>query len=303
MKNMHDGPYPVIVIRPESVLEPEVMGSKDKFWYRGEDGSDWLFKFPQPNTGQHWAEKVAAELADALYLFHARVELAVFEGYRGSATQSFVQDGRELYHGNQILAGQVLGYDPGKQFGQADHTLANVFLALERVFKVPGEARKAKERIAEYLVLDALIGNTDRHHENWGILRERTPRGWFGMVAPTFDHASSLGRELRDEGEGRSRRRLLEEGRLSDYLRRARGAVFWSASDKHGPSPLELVRRARALYPDVFAPALACLDRLDSDTIDAILTRVPEDWMSPLARTFARELLRLTLDELRRLTP
>jgi len=54
---------------------------------------------------------------------------------------------------------------------------------LERVFLAPEAARgAAKERLADYLVLDALIGNTDRHHENWGILRKRTERGWQGML-------------------------------------------------------------------------------------------------------------------------
>ena len=47
-----------------------------------------------------------------------------------------------------------------------------------------------------YLMLDALIGNTDRHHENWGIM---TGRGRPQVLAPTYDHASSLGRELSDQ--------------------------------------------------------------------------------------------------------
>ena len=50
---------------------------------------------------------------------------------------------------------------------------------------------------------------SDRHHENWGILRERIATGWLDCLAPTFDHASSLGRELVDDSAGKSRRRLL----------------------------------------------------------------------------------------------
>lgn len=156
--------YYVIEIQPDWVLEPEAMGSKDKFWFRGDDGPEWLFKFPQPNTGQHWSEKIAAEVADHLDILHARVELAQFQGTHGSATETFAREGRELYHGNQILAGHVLGYDPGKTFGHSGHTLENIFLALERAFASEDGARRAKGRLAEYLVLDALIGNTDRHH-------------------------------------------------------------------------------------------------------------------------------------------
>jgi len=74
-------------------------------------------------------------------------------------------------------------------------------------------------------VLDAVIGNTDRHHENWGILLRRTKRRWMGMLAPTFDHASSLGRELRDETRGKCRRRLLSENQVGAYSEKATGAI------------------------------------------------------------------------------
>ena len=82
----------------------------------------------------------------------------MFQGARGSATESFARDGRELFHGNQILAGKVHGYDPATKFRQCDHTLANIFLGLERTFIKPEGAQRAKVMLADYLVLDAVIG-------------------------------------------------------------------------------------------------------------------------------------------------
>lgn len=296
-------PYLITEIQPDWVLEPEAMGSKNKFWFRDGDEPAWLFKFPQPNTGQHWSEKIAAEVADCLDILHARVELALFQGVRGSATESFAREGRELFHGNQILAGYVLDYDPGRRFRQSDHTLANIFLALERAFVSADAARRAKERMADYLVLDALIGNTDRHHENWGILRKRTESGWQGMLAPTFDHASSLGRELVDDSAGKCRRRLLTEGRLAHYAEKAPGAIFWQTTDKHGISPLELVRRAAAAHPALFGPALKRLEKLNRATMRGIVQGMPLDWMSELARDFVVELMCYTLEQLRKISP
>ena len=297
-------PYPIFEIQPEWVLETEGMGSKEKFWYRAKDGEpEWLFKFPQPNTGQHWAEKIAAEVAACLEILHAQVELAVFQGTRGSATETFARDGRDLFHGNQMLAGKVLGYDPAKQFRQADHTLENILTAIDRTFTAPEGARKAKVRMAEYIVLDAVIGNTDRHHENWGITRKQVGERWQGMLAPTFDHASSLGRELVDASEGKCRQRILSERRVGAYAEKAPGAIFWDKVDKRGLSPLELVRRAALLHPDLFRPALARLERLNRAKLAAIIARVPEGWMSPLAREFAIELMCYNSEELSKLTP
>lgn len=165
---------------------------------------------------------------------------------------------------------------------------------MDRVFVEAQAAERAKSRLAEYLVLDALIGNTDRHHENWGTLRRRKDNHWEGFVAPSFDHASSLGRELRD----RHRERILAEDRIGDYVRKGRGAIYWSEEDRYGLSPLELVRRAAREYSGLFVPTLTRLGRLDGRALEALVRRVPPDWMSPLAQEFAILLMYHSLEEL-----
>jgi len=294
-------PYPVFTIEPAWVLEPEAMGSKRKFWYRAPapNHGNWLFKYPQPNTGQHWAEKVAAEVAACLSIHHARVELAVIQGERGSATESFARDRRELIHGNQILAGVVLGYDATATFRHSRHSLGNIWNALERVFVSPDAARRAKQVLAGYLVLDAVIGNTDRHHENWGVLRRQVGDRLRGFLAPSFDHASSLGRELLDE----RRARYLRDGRVGHYSENGHGGIYWSESGRRGPSPLDLVRYAVAEHRPMFLPALQGLARLTLDAVRDIVQRVPDDWMSPTAREFTTTLLRYNVQELQRLIP
>ena len=108
-------PYRIVEVKPEWVIDREDMGTKTKFWYRDpDDDVNWLFKYPRPDTGEHWAEKVAEEVASVLGIRHAKVELAQFEGNRGSVTESFARGGRALYHGNQVLEWTVGGYDPKK---------------------------------------------------------------------------------------------------------------------------------------------------------------------------------------------
>ena len=298
---MPDEPYPVIEVQPEWVLEPEAMGSKDKFWYRrpGTNEADWLFKHPQANTGQHWAEKIAAEVAARLGIFHAVVELAIFQDERGSVTESFARDGRELFHGNQALGGAVLGYDARATFRHSSHTLANIFLAIDGTFATAEAARRAKLRMAEYVVLDALIGNTDRHHENWGVLRKQTGERWVGSLAPTFDHASSLGRELLDE----KRVRMLAENRVGSYAEKGHGGIYRAKEEKRGPSPLALVRHAVQEQPEFFRPALEKTRTLEQGVLSEIIARVPAEWMTPVAREFTLALLCYNLQQLRDLLP
>lgn len=269
------------------------MGTKPKFWcsHPGED-TPWLFKYPQPGTGQHWAEKIAAEIARCLGIPHAVVELATFKGERGSASRSFAVRGRQLIHGNEALARRI-PYDAEKRFGQSAHTLDNIFRTIESVFRREAGAAAAKRLFAAYVVLDALIGNTDRHHENWGFSIRRTRTGHRGFLAPSFDHASSLGRELRDE----KRERLLRDGRVGHYCERGRGAIYWTDAGRHGPSPLGLLRRATAESPELFLLPIATVASR-REILDSPVRRVPDGWMSKTARQFALEVLRYNAAEI-----
>ena len=311
--------YPIVTVEPEWVLEGEDMGSKEKFWYRetGVNKRNCLFKYPRKHTGEHWAEKIAAEVAVRLDILHARVELAKFGEERGSATESFAGGLRVLAHGNQLLGRAVSSYDPEVQFRQSAHTLDNIWATLDSTFTKLEDITPVKRQFAEYVVLDAVIGNTDRHHENWGQLLifkgQRKPRSRSRRrdkrrrrrveyyreesLAPSFDHASSLGRELRDE----KRDRLLNEDRVGHYAEKGHGGIYWSGDERRGPSPLELVRRATHAYRDLFQPALAKLDRLEEGSLRNVIDRVPSDWMSPSARKFAVALMCYNLEQLRKL--
>ena len=283
------------------------MGSKDKFWYRDPDDPhecDWLFKYPTENTGQHWAEKIAYEIARRMRILAPRVELAQCqledgESARGSVTRSF-SSGYELYHGNQVLAGLDAAYDPEQRFGQSMHTVKRIFDSMS-VFESDAYAERCRQRLAEYLVLDAVIGNVDRHHENWGILGKLVDGYLKGRLAPTFDHASSLGRELLDVGGGRSRRRYLCELGIDRYVERAHGAVFVEEDRARGPSPLELVRRCvdQPDYQALFRKALRRVDHLTMESIEEVVSMVPGPWMTELSKDFVVRLVNYNLSELR----
>ena len=271
------------------------MGSKPKFWYRESSGQfDWLFKYPQEGTGQHWAEKIAAEVARAIGVPHAVVELAEVEGRRGSTTRSFLsQTAPTLLHGGEAL-GRTMPYDRQRRFGQSAHTLSNIFKALERFLK--DEAAEAKRQFAGYVVLDALIGNTDRHHDNWGLIEFEAPSTVRRSLAPSFDHGSSLGRELPDK----KRTARLAAGTVGGYAEKGRGGIFWSAYGRYGPSPLDLVRRAASHDPTLFRDPVRRVKALSADSLGAIVRRVPADWMSRPARDFAVTLLAYNAAEVTR---
>lgn len=281
--------YPIVTIPPDAREDTEQLGSKPKFWVLLPDGR-WLFKEARPNTGEDWAEKAAAEVARAIGIHAATVELASFAERRGCISRNFVdvEAGQALVHGNEILGMRVTGYDKGKTFRQSDHTLENIDSAIRSLFDEE-HADGILTELAGYMVFDALIGNTDRHHENWGLLLQvqSAARALTLSVAPSFDHASSLGRELLDE----RRAELLAADRVGWYVGKGRGGIFRGPEERHGENPLRFVQLAARAYSSFFRPSLERVAALSPDEVHQIIESIPGDRASRPAKQFAQAMI------------
>ncbi len=137
--------YPILHVLPGDVVGDEQLGTKTKFWFE-RDGARWLFKEAREiiggmTSGEDWSEKVAAEIAVLLKVPAARVELAEYQGRPGCASKNFTSPSQQLMHGNEILAGQIEGYDRGKRFRQSGHTLENIIKAVRGMFPKEEEMR------------------------------------------------------------------------------------------------------------------------------------------------------------------
>ncbi len=199
----------------------------------------------------------------------------------------------ELIHGNEILSGFLEHYDRDKQRGQTEHSYANIAGAIKQA--VPEDVyEETMTQFSGLLVLDALLCNTDRHHENWALLR------MYGeppeiILAPSYDHASSLGRELTDA----KRDSILKNKGIPDYVRKAHGAIFGQSQERHPESPISLVRWAMTNTPAWFQPWIDNILQITDNEVEDILIRVPSTVMSRSAKDFCREFLRYTLKELK----
>jgi len=296
-------PYPIIDIQQNSVIGDEQLGSKPKFWFSIGD-ERWLFKERRANTGEDWAEKVSAEIARLIGFSAATVGLACYGARIGCASKSFVAKEQEaLVHGNELLGGQVKGYDRAKKQHHSDHTFDNIVAAIQGFLVVDNTCRQVLQSLASYLVLDALICNTDRHHENWGLLIRTEKRAGFWHLgvgaAPSFDHASSLGRELRDERS----KRLLDEDGVGRYVRNGHGGIYLRSSDSKGANPLHLVEFAARQFPEYFQPALQKLKLAPLDVLQSTVDEVPVDRISEAGRQFVKALLSYTYQALVNLQP
>lgn len=296
--------FSVFGIDGTSVQEVEPMGTKSKFWLDHEQLGRCLFKTTRPGTGEDWAEKISAELANLIGLPHARYELAKFEGERGILSLSFAPKGTELVPGNELMVETDPSY-PKKanrtQYRTPEHVLGRVLDTLvsknilpPAEWEAPNWMGSSADVFVGYLLFDAWIGNGDRHDENWGILLRRSSEEstqFDRYLAPTFDHASSLGR---NESDLRRLERLESKDAnytVSGYALRSRSAFFTSATDNHPMSTFDAFSSAAKSIETAAAYWLKQLGNASDADVQAIFSRIPEEFMSQTASRFAQKML------------
>ena len=312
--------YPIfqVPLPPEALESGEFRGSRMKFWVRvpGEPNS-WLLKFPRPNTGEHWAEKVAYEIGNLVEINCARVELARCEWqsavFGQTATQeegnwqkyqpaticeSFLPPELDLevildrrilvFHGAEVLQMFIDGYDAALRFGQREHSVKNILSSMTALMGArnlnPMPLWDVELKVlASYALLDGLIGNTDRHHENWTIAYIVDEGDVRLRVLPSFDHASSLGRELTDE----RRRTILQSDAMLNYVYRGNGGIFVDSIRRRALPPLRLAQMLCRWRPDFTRETCARIAQISDSQIWDTIDKVPTEFMSDVAKEFA----------------
>ncbi len=289
--------FTIIEVQSDAPESLEETGTKEKFWFTyAEEKRLYLYKKSRPNTGEDWAEKIASELCNLLALPHAKYELATFynsdSGERecGTISPSFLPDKGSLVLGNEILAPLVPDYPKTKSFKVSEHTLKNIFTALTNTnvnlpfdWTPPNGINTAVETFVGYLLLDAWIGNSDRHHENWAFIRCHNKI----YLAPTYDHASSMGREMLD-----CKRLLkLNNETVQKYAEKCTSAIYDSVEDKKPLKTFDVFCKAQQRYPGAANLWLEKLSRVSRDDISELFKRIPSERISSTAIDFAQKIL------------
>lgn len=298
--------YPIIDVSELEFERDEQMGTKekgwffrtDRHWYWQIDGTRFMFKAGREGTGENWAEKIAAELCELLRIPHAYYDLAFYRGKNGVITPNFVPEETRLELGNEILARYLRGYEKTKRFRQTGHTLRSVLWLINSQETLPplgfeksDDIKSAVDVFIGYLMLDAWIANTDRHHENWG--RIIVPLTGSKYLAPTFDHASSFGRAETDKNrEKRLTTKDVNMG-VGKYVERARSAFYQAPNDVKPLITLEafkLASNGRGVAANAW---LKRLEHISEADIKGIIDKVPSEEMSQISKEFTKKILEL----------
>lgn len=254
----------------------------------------WYWKASLPRYPvEYWSEVAAYHIGCKLDVPVPICYPAVCEGQIGSISASMLAysvdpSGRldrleVLEHGGDIFQQADPFFD--RRRGERHSTML-VISSLHRL----GEGRQYRH-LFQYLVFDAIIGNSDRHQENWGLIRNVEESSDERLrLSLAFDNGSSLGRELTEEA---LKSYVSDDHRLDSYITRGKAHMRWE--DQHGlvhVSHEEFIRRHFALFPLSVSYARNLFNRNLDDVVSSVhevsgfSRRFAETPISPLREEF-----------------
>lgn len=161
-------------------------GASDKEWIINSDRTKvGLFKFPKSDeTFEHFSEKISCELARIIGIESAKIDLGIYEGILGSISYLINDKSKEsLIEGVTLISKYRPNYDTFKLKDLDSNEYYSFDMILESI-KLYG----LKHDFFKVVIFDYLIGNSDRHHSNWGILQSDDKI----KFCPIYDNGSSL---------------------------------------------------------------------------------------------------------------
>lgn len=172
-------------------------GTSEKIWLINPETSEkGLFKFPKVKsdgtiTGEYWAEKLATEIGKLIEIECARVDIGTYKGRIGSMSYNILDEITSLTEGVEFILGKYPYYNKNKLLDE----YSGDKYSIQMIENSLPETSEMKE-ILQMIIFDCLIGNSDRHHSNWGEIGSVDYKEHYFIfhwdISPLYDNGSSL---------------------------------------------------------------------------------------------------------------
>lgn len=305
--------HPIINISDWQSERLTASGSKEKKWYRSPQNELVLFKLPvtftsestlnlNEITGEMWSEKIATDIGKVLgYSVHdveigaLNVDDQVIIDYgldaellgdldiiHGALCYSFIEEGLEsLVEGADMIMEIDDSYDRKTLRGNKE---VYTYDLLVRLFK----KHNFLPDLYKMIIFDTLIGNTDRHQDNFGMKRDEVSNRI--EFAPFYDNSSSLGREL---GVERIQKMFKDKFMFEAYLFNKKSAPQIRWGDAINNSRLNFFAFLKEVihYTPEIKEYGEGISKLTDSEIDRIIHLIPSTIMSDIHKEFVYKLL------------
>ncbi len=149
--------------RLKNIYSP--VDSNEKYFFKGsKKAKDGTLRYPM----EFWSEIAASKIGQYFCFDILDYNIAYDENAIqkvGCISKSMIQNGNTLTEGIEYLRGYDRSYNPEKDEDRYTFDFIN-----KSLFKFNIDL--SEKEIIKIMIFDALIGNSDRHQENWGIITD-----------------------------------------------------------------------------------------------------------------------------------
>ena len=123
------------------------------------------------------------------------------------------------------------------------------------------------------MIFDALIGEQDRHEENWGITEYNNKY----EISPLYDNGDSLLREFRNISNAKKYYNNIKD--FDAYINRSK-CIVYKENHKNCYKHFELIKVLYDKYPDYVIPEVKKLKKLTDSVIKDIVNKIPDNLLT-----------------------
>lgn len=223
-----------------------------------------FFKYEKYECSESCSEKISYEIAKILNKPCAEIEFAKDEnGVIGIISYLFIDisnrqqakthiDAKDLFNKSEFERKQFCTITNIKQFlDEFNPKLFKSFLGI--------------------MVFDALVGETDRHEENWGLLKT----GNQYELSPLYDSGCNLLREFKNPDIANKYYDGIKD--FDKYIERSKTLIYKENGEKY--RHMELIKQLYNDYPEIIGKELINLEKLTDKKIKKILNKIPKKFL------------------------
>ena len=244
--------------------EPIVRGSRKKILAINNKQEIAMFKYEREDydCSEACSEKIAYEIAKVLGYACAKIELAIDDAGKIGVLNYYFSDRFSAPH-TDIVA--YLNKDTNERKNY--YTISNIKSVLDDI-----DVDLFKDFI-KIMIFDALIGEQDRHEENWGI----TEKQGKSFISPLYDNGDSLLREFKNYANAQKYYAGIKD--FDAYIVRSQTLIY-KEDNKSKYKHFELIKYLYDNFPHYIIPEINNLKKLTDEIIKELVNKIPDELLT-----------------------